>query len=128
MASRAQELLGTPVRVMRFDELEANELYDGVWANACLLHVPRPALPQILTRIHNALKTGGLHHATYKAGDDEGRDNLGRYFNYLSPEQLAHMYGLSGGWELLSITEYLDESYHTADLTPWAAVLARKAS
>jgi SAM-dependent methyltransferase len=37
MAGKAQALLGVPVPVMRFDELDADALYDGVWASASLL-------------------------------------------------------------------------------------------
>lgn len=33
--------------------------YDGVWAGACLLHVPRDELAGVLARIHRALKPEG---------------------------------------------------------------------
>lgn len=48
IARQAEAFLGRPVRVMRFDELDAVAAYDAVWANASLLHVPRPDLPVIL--------------------------------------------------------------------------------
>lgn len=72
MATQAARRLGRPVRVMRFDALAAAEVYDGVWANACLLHVPRPALSGVLSRIFTALRPGGVHAATFKAGGVEG--------------------------------------------------------
>lgn len=34
--------------------------YDGVFANAVLFHVPSQVLPQVLRRLHAALKTGGV--------------------------------------------------------------------
>jgi SAM-dependent methyltransferase len=63
LAAQAEARLGRPVRVMRFDELEAEAAYDGVWANACLLHVPIEELPAILARIWRALRPGGVFQA-----------------------------------------------------------------
>lgn len=68
IAERAAAYLGVPVRVMRFDELEADSRYDAVWANASLLHVPRDGLPMALAKVCKALRPCGLHHATYRAG------------------------------------------------------------
>ena len=39
MAAVASRRLGRPVGTMLFHDLDAVEAYDGVWANACLLHV-----------------------------------------------------------------------------------------
>jgi len=68
------------VRVMRFAALDAEAGYYGVWANACLLHVPRADLLAILARIHRALRPDGLFAASYKTGMDKGRDCFGKYF------------------------------------------------
>src|SRR5262249_48163598 len=57
IARLAEERLSRQVRVMRFDELDASEDYDAVWANASLIHVPRPALPHILDLIFKAPPT-----------------------------------------------------------------------
>ena len=110
---------------MRFEELTTTELYDAVLANASLLHVPRNSLLTILPLIRNALKIGGLHHATYKMSKGEGRDRLGRYFNHLSVRQLEQMHQSYGSRETLSVTEYRDGSYHFVGLMPWVAALAR---
>src|SRR6202161_1326335 len=40
MAAIASRRLGHPVEAMRFDELDEHEARDGIWASACLLHVP----------------------------------------------------------------------------------------
>jgi SAM-dependent methyltransferase len=46
--------------------------YDGVWANACLLHVARPDLPLVLRRLAGVTRGGGALHASLKEGDGEG--------------------------------------------------------
>jgi len=88
MAAEASRRLGRPVGTLLFHELDAVEAYDGVWANACLLHVPRPELAQVLARIWRALKPAGYFYASYKAGSVDGRDKLNRYYNYPTPDWL----------------------------------------
>lgn len=65
MVRKANERFGVGARAMRFDELQAKEEYDAVWAHACLLHVARRDLPEVLGAIYCALKPGGLHFANY---------------------------------------------------------------
>ena len=104
LAAEAEARLGRPVRVMRFEELDETAAYDGVWANACLLHVPEDGLADVLTRIHRALKPGGRFHTGFKAGDGGGRDSLGRYYNFPDEARLRAAYGAAGDWATLTIT------------------------
>jgi SAM-dependent methyltransferase len=101
MAEIASRRLGHPVDTMRFDELDSYDAYDGVWASACLLHVPRDQLAGILARIRRALKLGGIFYASFKLGAGDGRDSLGRYYNFPSPEWLEVTYAAAGPWDLL---------------------------
>ena len=102
MAEVASRRLGRPVETMLFDELDMQEAYDGVWASACLLHAPRDELPGILARIHRALKSAGMFYASFKAGDHDGRDSLGRYYNYTSREWLEAAYNKAGRWQFIA--------------------------
>ncbi|MBA2401335.1 MAG: class I SAM-dependent methyltransferase [Bradyrhizobium sp.] len=103
MAEVASRRLGRPVGTLLFHDLDAVEAYDGVWANACLLHVPRDELAPILKRIWRALKSGGCFYASFKTGDGEGRDALGRYYNYPSSDWLRETYASAGNWHSLDI-------------------------
>jgi SAM-dependent methyltransferase len=103
MADVASRRLGRPVKTLLFHELDAIEAYDGVWANACLLHVPRDQLAHVLALIHRALKPGGAFYASYKSGDGDARDTLDRYYNYPTEEWLRATYAQSGAWSDLSI-------------------------
>jgi SAM-dependent methyltransferase len=117
MAEIASRRLNHPVTTMRFDELEENEAFDGVWASACLLHVPKEELAGVLTRIHRALKTGGVFYASYKAGDGDGRDSLGRYYNYVSAEWLRAAYAAAGRWQTISFDTNEIKSFDAAPAT-----------
>jgi SAM-dependent methyltransferase len=103
LAAEASCRLGRPVETLLFHDLDEVETYDGIWANACLLHVPRPELARVLTLIWRALKPGGHFYASFKAGEEDGRDKLNRYYNYPSPEWLRATYSSAGNWSSLSI-------------------------
>jgi len=101
MAEEASRRLNHPVEAMRFDQLDEHEAYDGVWASACLLHVPRDEFAGILARVHRALTSQGVFYASYKIGEGAGRDSLGRYYNYPSPQWLETSYAAAGAWQTL---------------------------
>ncbi len=122
MAALAGQRLGRPVAILPFDQLTAVNLYDGIWANACLLHVPRPALPGILLRIRTALRTGGVFHASFKAGEQEGRDRFARYYNYPSESWLRDCYE-AAGWTTMRI-ETRDGGAYDGEPTRWLRVHA----
>jgi SAM-dependent methyltransferase len=102
MAAVASRRLGRPVEAMRFDQLDAHEAYDGVWASSCLLHVPRDKLTGVLGRIYRALRGEGVFYASFKVGEGgDGRDTLGRYYNYPPQQWLDAAYAASGPWRLI---------------------------
>jgi SAM-dependent methyltransferase len=103
MAAVASRHLGRPVETLLFHDLNEVEAYDGVWANACLLHVPRDQLAFVLSLIWRALKPGGVFYASYKEGETSGRDTLDRYYNYPSQDWLRAIYAEAGSWSSLSI-------------------------
>jgi SAM-dependent methyltransferase len=125
MAAQASARLGFAVPVMRFEELTAVAVYDAVYASASLLHVPIAALGGVLERIHAALKPGGRHFASFKAGGTPGRDRFGRYFNYLSPVQAEAVYAATAPWAEVVVLETTGGGYDGVQ-GPWLTVLATK--
>ncbi|MEE2945536.1 MAG: class I SAM-dependent methyltransferase [Pseudomonadota bacterium] len=126
IALEAQKRLGRAVFVKRFDELEVEREFDAVWASASLLHVPLTDLPNVLERVHTALRPRGLHFASYKSGGIEGRDAVGRYFNFISRKQLEQAYSQSANWQIHEIHEYVGGGYDHGQSGPWIAVIASK--
>lgn len=124
IAKQAASLLKRPVAVLRFEDLDEDEAFDGVWAEASLLHVPRANLPDVLERVRGALRPGGTFHATFKAGEAEGHDSLGRYYNYPSAELLSEMLS-NGGWHNIVISEG-DGTGYDGKPTRWLAVRTQK--
>lgn len=125
LAAEAEQLLGCPVRQMRFDELEDEGVYDGLWANACLLHAPVAELTGDIARIHRALVPGGLFAASFKAGTGPGRDRFGRYYNYPDRETLLVHYREAAAWTEVHTTQARGSGYDGLP-TQWIFVTARK--
>lgn len=125
IATQAARRLGQTVRVMRFDELDADASYDAIVASASLLHVPRIDLVSVLGRVRRALRPEGWHLGTYKGGGQEGRDRFGRYFNYLAVDEARRLYEDTGPWQKIEVAEGLGGGYDGVQ-GPWVRVIARR--
>jgi hypothetical protein len=101
--------------------------YDGVWANASLLHVARADLPLVLRRLAAATVAGGLLRLTVKEGDGErwsrhGRVAGARHFTFWREEPLRAALE-TAGWRV----ERLDHDAGALSGEPWLEVWARTA-
>lgn len=79
---------GIKVRQMLFEELSEIEKYDGIWACASILHLPKERLKIVFNKMIKALKPGGYIYASFKFGEFEGERNE-RYFTDFTFESLA---------------------------------------
>jgi len=123
LAAIASKRLGQPVRTMMFDELSAVEKYDGIYACASLTHVPRAELGPVIERVHAAVVKGGIGGASFKTGAAEGHDALGRYYNYLSSQELQGYWNANGYWSGIEIECWTGSAFDKR-VTDWAAVVA----
>ena len=106
----ASEYTGVPVKQMLFQELNAAEEYDGIWACSSILHSTNYELKDILKKLARALKKEGILYASFKYGDFEGMRN-GRYFIDLTEDKLQ---------KLLQETNVLElkEKWISTDIRP----------
>lgn len=86
----ASEYTGIAVKQMLFEELAAQDEYDGIWACASILHMEKNQLPDVVKKMANATKKDGVVYISFKYGDFEGVRN-GRYFTYLTEESFAEL-------------------------------------
>lgn len=129
LAALAAARLKRRVKVMTFVELREQHRYDGIWANACLLHAPADALHDVFGRIWRALKPGGLLFASFKAGDAPGRDSLGRYYNFPTAYGLEGVMHQAAPWSELIIETQAGGGYDGVErswLLAWAVAGAAR--
>ena len=100
MVKAASQNTGIPVKKMLFSELDETDRYDGIFACASILHVPSKELPDIISRMKKAVKTGGILYISFKYGTFEGMRN-GRYFTDRTEESLQEILDEVGGLEII---------------------------
>ncbi|MEO8593064.1 MAG: class I SAM-dependent methyltransferase [Candidatus Solibacter sp.] len=87
MVEAAAALTGQPVLHTRFQEIEWIEDFDGIWACASLLHVPRAEIGDVWRRLIRALKPSAVGFMSFKKGKGESLRN-GRFFNDYDEQEL----------------------------------------
>lgn len=75
----ASEYTGINVKHMLFSDLDANAVYDGIWACASVLHLPKDDLRDVFFKMIKATVKNGYIYTSFKYGDFEG-DRNGRYY------------------------------------------------
>jgi len=87
MVEAARVRTDCSVLLMRFQEIEWADEFDGIWACASLLHEPRTEMDDIWRRLIRALKPGGVWFMSFKQGAAEGVRS-GRFFNDYGEDEL----------------------------------------
>ena len=114
--------LGQRVLHLSFQQVEFDHAFDGVWACASLLHVPRAEMPDALSRLHGALKRGGVLYACVKRGTAEELRE-GRLFTDYEEDSLRQVFDASGGWTIERVWPTLEVRKDRR--VRWLNVLAR---
>ncbi len=97
IAALAEKEIGRPVQVQRVQDIQYQKQFDGIWACASLLHVPRKKLPDVFRRLHQALKPGGVLYASFKYGSGE-HEHDGRWFTDMNEAGLVKLLGQVDGF------------------------------
>ena len=124
MCEIAQSKTGLSIRNIRFGQLDDQNKYDGVWACASLLHLPKNELPKVFSKIIEALKEEGIFYSSFKYGSFEGYRN-GRYFTDFTESSMNEL--LEQFPELKCI-----ESWISSDVRPgrmeqkWLNIIVQK--
>ncbi len=71
MAEITTAITGQECKILSFAEMEFSEAFDGVWACASLLHVPKRQLSNVMRRCVRALRPGGVFYLSLKEGEGE---------------------------------------------------------
>lgn len=82
ICEEAQKLIKQEVLCIKFEELQFQQEFDGIWACASLLHIPFAEIGGVLKRFWDALKEGGVLYASFKYGEGVRIDKDRLFFNY----------------------------------------------
>jgi SAM-dependent methyltransferase len=106
-------------QVQDIQSLDLDTAFDGAWANASLLHIPKSDIPRILAKIHGMLNPNGVFFLKLKKGEGEGLEtdhrygNIQKFFSYFKEDELQKFL-LDAQFEILDLfTRDKESSYHT---------------
>lgn len=122
MVALAGTHAGVTAHLATFDDITGTDLFDGIWANFCLLHAARADMPRYLAALHRTLKPGGIFHIGLKTGTGETRDPIGRYYTYYTDAELSGLLE-DAGFTITARTTGRDRGLDGA-LADWIAIRA----
>ncbi|HBW35983.1 bifunctional 2-polyprenyl-6-hydroxyphenol methylase/3-demethylubiquinol 3-O-methyltransferase UbiG [Desulfosporosinus sp. BICA1-9] len=125
MVKLSSKLTGLTVQHAKFEDLNFNLVFNGIWASASLLHVDRGTIIDILKKLTAMLDKGGVLFMSFKYGDKV----------YKKDDRLFNCYDESSFSEMFSSIPELTilELYRTADVREertnefWLSAIVKKA-
>ncbi|MBI4093117.1 MAG: class I SAM-dependent methyltransferase [Candidatus Kerfeldbacteria bacterium] len=105
-----------------------DRLFDGVFAKASLLHIPKSEISSVLAEVIRILKPRGLVHIAVKKGQGEQEEtesdygySYTRFFSYWAMDELVNVLQ-NAGLKVTNKTETLSNSGKTT----WLKIIAQK--
>lgn len=98
-------------------------MFDGIYANAVLFHVPGQALPGVLKRLFEAIKPGGVLFSSNPRGQNQEGWNGDRYGSYHDYDNWERFVTAAG---FLPLHHYFRPEGLPRDQQPWLASVWRK--
>jgi len=125
MCKLAEIHTGIEVLHMSYEEMAFDEVFDGVWGCAALVHVPEDELEEILEKVIDAMCRGGILFLSFREGDFEGFQGE-QYFCEYTEEKLERILRETKRLEIKKIW-VTDDVNRNSELR-WVNVLAKKIS
>jgi len=121
----AREYTGCRVLLQDFIELNLDDsVFDGIFANASLFHVPKCELSQVIRKLERSLTDQGVLFSSNPRGDYEGMSGS-RYGNYMELQEYQNTVE-SCGFTLMH--HYYRPEGVPLEQRPWLACVFRKNS
>lgn len=123
MKAQAERLFGIKVKLASFLSLEEKDKYDGIWAQASILHLEEHDLRVALTLIERALKRDGVFYSSFRKGEGDGYEN-GRWYTNMTERRFL---------SFLPASLYVEKIWESQDVRPgvsrtWLSIICRKKS
>ena len=123
MKAQAERLFGIKVKLSSFLSLEEKDKYDGIWAQASILHLEEHDLRAALTLIERALKRDGVFYSSFRKGEGDGYEN-GRWYTNMTERRFL---------SFLPASLYVEKIWESQDVRPgvsrtWLSIICRKKS
>lgn len=123
MCRLAEILTDKEVLHMTFEEMDFEEVFDGIWACASLLHVGRKDMNRIMGKVMDALVPGGILYMSFHYGDQEEYRN-GRLFCDYTEKSIRRVIRQQEDADIIDI--WVTEDSGSRKGNDWLNVLVKK--
>lgn len=109
MVEHGKNILGERIKLCTFEEFKPEIFgkllkFDGLWANACLLHVPENQLPKVITDYTRWLQPGGCFYMSFKHRS-ENHIKGSRHFTNMTKEKVERILNQCETLDIVKIFE-----------------------
>lgn len=105
MCLLASDYTGIEVRCEKIQDWHPQKKYDGIWANASLLHLKFTEIEDFICRVSEYLNADGVLYISMKKGIQTGQDNEGRFFTDFSEDKVQRLIAKSTAFEIAETWE-----------------------
>lgn len=123
MCGLASAYIGQRVRRCRFDEIDYQNEFDGIWACSSLLHIRKQEMRGLLPKLAKALKCGGVMYASFKNGNEEKFES-GRLYSDYTMDELKELCASEESMRLQEL--FLSEDICPGKAHRWINVILKK--
>lgn len=125
MCKLASKYINQDVECMKFEELDEENIYDGIWACSSIVHVEKEKLPNILNKMIKALKQNGVIFVSFKKGTGY-EIKEGKYYNFLVKEEFEKILGsLNTNVKIIDYRENISNSKRPK-ASEWSNIILQK--
>ncbi len=117
--------------VMDMEKLNfSEEMFDGAWASASFLHIPKKKTLQIFKKIYSLLKPKGIFYLSVKRGvgetleQDKRYDNCQKFWSFFEEQELGQLL-IEAKFDLLDIE--CSDPISAYETHPMIRIFCRKA-
>ena len=117
-------------KVMDMQKLEFEDRsFDGAWASACFLHIPKQDIASCLQEVHRVLKDQAVFYLSVKEGEgetlkaDERYGGVEKFWSFFQQTEIQTELS-QAGFEV--IESYIQEQHNSYATNPWIHIFCRK--
>ena len=125
MCKLASKYINQDVECMKFEELDEENIYDGIWACSSIVHVEKEKLPNILNKMIKALNQNGVIFVSFKKGTGY-EIKEGKYYNFLVKEEFEKILeNLNTNVKIIDYRENISNSKRPK-ASEWSNIILQK--
>jgi len=130
IAIAKKEVIGANFQVMDIIDLNfERESFDGIWASASLLHIPKKNIKYVLKKLKGLLVKNGILYVSLKKGKgsevlkDERFGGVDKFYVYYQSEDIEEILN-NVGFEIIEKEEKKKRGFY--DTNPWIHIFCKK--